>query len=96
MLDTTVPSESTASTPSTFWRVMPQRITRLPPALVAMVPPDAPPADVGAALNAAGIAPQRYLTVEVILEAERSSATEVITPRVLSVHQEWTCPPIFG
>jgi hypothetical protein len=64
--------------------------------IVAMVPPDAPPADVGAALSAAGVTPGRYLNVEVILESMRSSATEVITPRVLEIRQEFTCPPIFG
>ena len=34
-----MPSASTASSPSTMSRIMPQRITRLPPALVAITPP---------------------------------------------------------
>jgi hypothetical protein len=64
--------------------------------VVANVPPDAPPADVGAALDAAAIPHGRYITVEVILEAERMSSTEIITPRVLAIDQQWECPPIFG
>jgi hypothetical protein len=36
---TTVPSASTASTPITWWRIVPKRTTREPPALVAIAPP---------------------------------------------------------
>jgi len=61
--------------------------------LVAEVPPAASPADIDAALSAAGVAPQRYLEVEVQLHSMRESTTEVITPRVFSVEVTHTCPP---
>ena len=35
----TSPDASTASRPSTWWRVTPYLTARIPPALVAMVPP---------------------------------------------------------
>jgi DNA-binding beta-propeller fold protein YncE len=63
---------------------------------VANVPPDVSPADVFAALMAAMVAPQRYLEVEVGLEAMRSSTMEAITPRVRSFMVSHTCRPMFG
>jgi hypothetical protein len=64
--------------------------------VVANVPPDISPADVAAALMAAGVMPQRYLEVEAGLEATRSSAMESITPRVRSFMVSHTCVPLFG
>ncbi len=63
---------------------------------VGMTPPDASPLDIGAALTAAGITPQRFLMIEIVLRSDRGSMTEVVTPRVLSVGASFTCPPIFG
>ncbi len=63
---------------------------------VAMVPPDGSPASIGTALMTAGVEPQRFLMLEIALRADRTSAIEVITPRVLSVDVQHTCPPIFG
>lgn len=63
---------------------------------VGMTPPDASPLDIAAALTAAGITPQRYLMVEIVLRSDRGSMTEVVTPRVLSVDASYICPPIFG
>jgi hypothetical protein len=63
---------------------------------VANVPPDVSPADIEAALMAAGVMPLRYLQVEVGLEAERSSTMEAITPRVRSFMVGHRCVPRFG
>ncbi|NOY93187.1 MAG: hypothetical protein GXP55_18535 [Deltaproteobacteria bacterium] len=64
--------------------------------LVATSPPDASPASIGAALTAAGITPGRLLMLEIVLRAERTSATEVITPVVRSSEVTHSCPPDFG
>jgi len=61
--------------------------------VVAEVPPAASPADVMAALSGAGVTPRQFLEVEVQLHAERSSATEVITPRVFSMEVTHVCAP---
>ncbi len=63
---------------------------------LGMTPPDSSPLDIGAALSGAGIDPGRFLLLEISLRAERSSATMVITPRVLGVDVTHSCPPIFG
>ncbi|MEM9863411.1 MAG: hypothetical protein AAF938_17580 [Myxococcota bacterium] len=63
---------------------------------VGMTPPDSPPFDVGAALAEAGVMPGAFLMVEVILEAERSSSIEVVTPRVSAIDVTHTCNPILG
>jgi hypothetical protein len=63
--------------------------------LVAEVPPATSPADIMAALAGAGVTPQRFLEVEVVLQAERTSTTEVITPRVLSMEVTHVCEPII-
>lgn len=64
--------------------------------LVATTPPDASPASIDAALTAAGVTPGRFLMLEIVLQAERSSATEVITPVVRTSEVTHTCPPDFG
>jgi hypothetical protein len=64
--------------------------------LVASAPPDASPASIDAALTAAGVTPGRLLMLEIVLRAERSSATEVITPVVRSSEVTHSCPPDFG
>jgi hypothetical protein len=61
--------------------------------IVAMVPPNASPADIAAALTAAGIAHGRFLEIEVILTSERGSTTMVVTPRVFSFGVARDCPP---
>ena len=63
---------------------------------VAVVPPDSSPVSIGAALMGAGVEPQRFLMLEIGLRAERSSSTEVITPRVRRVDVQHTCEPIIG
>ncbi len=63
---------------------------------VAMVPPDGSPASIASALMAAGIDPQRFLMLEIALRADRTSSTEIITPRVIAIDVQHTCPPIFG
>jgi len=63
--------------------------------IAATVPPDMSPADVRAELMAAGIAPLRFLELEVRLESERTSGTAVITPRVSSMDVAHVCIPIF-
>ncbi|MBX3250579.1 MAG: hypothetical protein KF901_25605 [Myxococcales bacterium] len=62
---------------------------------VGSVPPSGSPLSISDALMRAGVTPARYLWVEVILQAERSSSTEVITPRVLGFDVSYSCPPIF-
>ncbi len=63
---------------------------------VGTVPPDTSPLDIAAALSAAGVTPGRVLLLEVQLRAERTSSTEIITPRVLGVNVTRTCVPEFG
>ena len=64
--------------------------------VVGMSPPDSSPFDVASALMDAGIEPEAFLMLEVILTAERMSTVEVITPRVLSMDVTHSCPPILG
>ncbi len=63
---------------------------------VAAVPGDDPPAAIGTALDAAGVGSKAFLMVEVVLIADRSSSTEVITPRVESFDVTQSCPPILN
>lgn len=63
---------------------------------VGMTPPDTSPFDLAAILMDAGVTPDRYLMVEVVLRSDRSSTAEVVTPRVLSIDATHSCPPIFG
>ena len=63
---------------------------------VATVPPDATPGDLAGALADAGVTAGRFIMVEAILRADRSSATEVITPRLISVDVTYSCPTDFG
>jgi hypothetical protein len=63
--------------------------------LIATVPPDLSPISIRDAFLAMGITPGRFLMVEIGLRAERSSSTEVITPRVLGVDVTHTCPPLI-
>ena len=39
----------------------------------------------------AGVTAGRYLEIELVLQAERTSFTEVITPRIRSVQQQVVC-----
>jgi len=64
--------------------------------LVATAPPDASPANIDSVLTAAGVTPGRFLMLEIVLRAERTSATEVITPVVRSSGVTHSCPPDFG
>jgi hypothetical protein len=52
------------------------------------------PLDVGAALAAASIEPLRWLEVEVVLEAMRASATEIISPRLTGLTVTRQCGPL--
>ena len=63
---------------------------------VGTVPPDTSPLDIAAALTAAGVTPGAFLQLEVQLRAERTSSTEIITPRVLGLNVTRTCVPEFG
>ncbi|MEZ4253565.1 MAG: hypothetical protein R3B99_35605, partial [Polyangiales bacterium] len=63
---------------------------------VGTVPPDTSPLDIAAALSGAGITAGRFLLLEVQLRAERTSSTEIITPRVLGLNVTRTCMPEFG
>jgi hypothetical protein len=60
---------------------------------LAVTPPATSPLAIDAALAAAGLTPGRLLWVEVVLQAERSSSREVITPRLRSFDLTFTCPP---
>jgi hypothetical protein len=60
---------------------------------LAVAPPATSPLAIDAALAAAGLTPGRLLWVEVVLQAERSSSREVITPRLRSFDLTFTCPP---
>ncbi len=60
------------------------------------VPPTVSPISIDDILTAASIEPQRWLEVEVQLEALRESATIVISPRVRSVTVTRTCGTIVG
>ncbi len=64
--------------------------------LLGTAPPSTSPLDVATALMDAGVTPGRFLMLEVQLAAERSSSTEVITPRVRSMDATHECPPILG
>ena len=61
---------------------------------VGAVPPETSPLSISNALAAAGIEPQAFLMLEVALQSERSSTTEVITPRVVALDVTHTCAPI--
>ncbi len=63
---------------------------------VGTVPPETSPLDIGAALAGAGVMPGRFLLLEVQLRAERTSSTEIITPRVLRLNVTRTCVPELG
>ncbi len=60
------------------------------------VPDGTSPADVGEALAAEGIDPQRWLMIEAQLQADRSSTTEVVTPRVLELEMTSHCEETPG
>jgi hypothetical protein len=64
--------------------------------LVASVPPDTSPRSIQAALEGAGVHPQRFLEVEVRLEAMRTSTMRLVTPRVVSIDASHVCIPPFG
>lgn len=63
---------------------------------VGVTPPDSSPLDIAGALMDAGVTPERFLMLELVLNAERMSTSEIITPRVLSVDVTHSCPPILG
>jgi len=63
---------------------------------LATVPPDSSPVNIGAAFMDAGVEIGRWLMIEAQLTAERTSTTEVITPRVLAIDVQHVCPPDFG
>lgn len=63
---------------------------------VGVTPPESSPLDIAGALMDAGVTPERFLMLEVVLNAERMSTSEVITPRVLSIDVTHSCPPILG
>ena len=58
-------------------------------------PPALPPASIADAFVEAGVTPLKYLEIEAVLLAERSSFTEVITPRLFSFSATHTCPPLL-
>lgn len=62
---------------------------------VAAIPDDASPADVAAALDAAEVAQNTYLEVEVQLISEANSLEESITPVVKSFGVTRTCPVVI-
>ncbi len=59
---------------------------------VASDPPDRSPIQLSEVLAAEGVVPGRFLLVEVRLEADRESTTEVISPRVRSFGVANSCP----
>ncbi|RLB48671.1 MAG: hypothetical protein DRJ42_22685 [Deltaproteobacteria bacterium] len=61
--------------------------------LVAEVPSATSPASIRTALETAGVTPGRWLEVEVQMHSERSSMTEVITPRLFNIEGTHLCPP---
>ena len=62
---------------------------------VARTPPDLAPVSVAGAFAEASLTRLRYLEVEATLVADRSSLTEVITPRLRSMAVTHTCPPVI-
>ncbi len=64
--------------------------------VIGNAPPDTSPLSIGDRLREAGVDGARYLLLEIGLRAERSSTSEVITPRVRSVSVEHTCPEFLG
>ena len=62
---------------------------------VGASPPDASPLSIADALMGAGVTPERFLMLEITLRAERTSSTEVITPRVRAVDVTHSCEPII-
>ena len=62
---------------------------------VGSVPPAADRFSIGDALMAASITPERFLLLEIALQADRVSSTEIITPRVRSTDVTHTCEPII-
>ncbi|MFT5357101.1 MAG: hypothetical protein ACI9KE_004332 [Polyangiales bacterium] len=63
---------------------------------VGSAPPETSPLDIATALMDAGVEPEAFLMIEIVLSAERMSTTEVITPRVSSTDVTHVCPPILG
>lgn len=63
--------------------------------VVGTVPPGSSPLSIGDALDAADVMPMRFLMLEVQLRANRSSSTEVITPRVLGIDVQHVCEGIL-
>ena len=63
---------------------------------IATVPSDTSPLDLGALLMDAGLEPHPYLMLEVQLISDRTSMTEVITPRVLGVDATFICEEQVG
>lgn len=63
---------------------------------VGVAPPETSPLDIASALMDAGIDPERFLMIEIVLTAERMSTTEIITPRVSTTDVTHICPPILG
>lgn len=63
---------------------------------VGSAPPETSPLDIATALMDAGVEPEAFLMLEIVLAAERMSTTEVITPRVSSSDVTHVCPPILG
>ncbi|MBX3251360.1 MAG: hypothetical protein KF901_29555 [Myxococcales bacterium] len=59
--------------------------------IVGTVPPGTSPLSIRDALAGAGVMPARFLMLEVQLRANRSSSTEVITPRVLGIDVHRIC-----
>jgi hypothetical protein len=61
---------------------------------VAVTPPATSPTSVADVFASVGIEPMRYVEVEATLVSERSSFTEVVTPRLNSFTATYTCPPV--
>jgi hypothetical protein len=63
--------------------------------LVGEVPPDVSPLDLERAFVDGGIEMHRWIEVEATLEAMRTSATEIISPRLSSLTVTRHCGPIL-
>ena len=64
--------------------------------LVGMSPPETPPLSIRGAFLAAAVAPEAFLEVEIRFRADRTSPTEVITPRLRTMDVSHFCMPRFG
>jgi hypothetical protein len=62
---------------------------------IATAPPDTPPASITERLVAAGVTPRRFLELDAVLVAERSSFSEVITPRLRSMAVSHVCAAVL-